>query len=75
MQKVGKAFENTGSTCECEILFLEAEAPSEMAVDASCCFTYEHICKAFKYLKDPEWASKWQDYLESLVHPWAAGNS
>lgn len=47
------------------------KAPSEMVVDASCCFTYEHFFKGFKYFKDQEWASKWQDYLQSLVYPWA----
>ena len=53
-QKVGKVFEKTGSTSECETLFLEAETPSEIA-DASCYLTYGHFCEAFKDLKDHEW--------------------
>lgn len=54
VQKVGKVFEKTGSTSECETLFLEVEAPSEMT-DASCCFTYERFCKPCKDLEEHEW--------------------
>lgn len=53
-QKVGKVFEKTGSTSECETFFLEAETPVEIA-DASCHLTYGHFCEAFKDLKDHEW--------------------
>lgn len=47
-------FEKTGSTSKCETLFLEAEAPSEMAA-ASCCVTWEHFCKPFQGLEDRAW--------------------